>query len=240
MDAAWSVEPLGERALLVRHHDADLARANRAVHALARSIDAQRPVWLEDRVPAYASLALIVRADAASAAMLAVAHRFVTTRLTELDLDLDLDVDLAAPDPVGREVRVPVRYGGQDGPDLEAAAAVCGLDPASYVQRHCASRYTVAMLGFAPGFAYLLGLDPALAAPRLATPRRQVPAGSVGIAGEQTGIYPQASPGGWRLIGRTELTLFDPARDPPSLLQPGDRVRFVALDAAPDPPCTSR
>jgi KipI family sensor histidine kinase inhibitor len=234
--AAWSVEPLGERALLVRHHDADLARANRAVHALARRIDAQRPVWLEDRVPAYASLALIVRADAASAATLAAAHRFVATQLPERDLD----VDLAASDPMGREVRVPVRYGGPDGPDLEATAAACGLDPVSYVQRHCAGRYTVAMLGFAPGFAYLLGLDPALAAPRLATPRRQVPAGSVGIAGAQTGIYPQASPGGWRLIGRTELTLFDPARDPPSLLQPGDRVRFVALDAPPEPPCTSR
>jgi KipI family sensor histidine kinase inhibitor len=234
MGTAWSVEPLGERALLVRRHDADLARANRAVHALARCIDAQWPAWLEDRVPAYASLALIVRTDAASAAMLAVAHRFIATRLS------DLDVDLAAPDPVGREVRVPVRYGGQDGPDLEATAAACGLDPASYVQRHCAGRYTVAMLGFAPGFAYLLGLDPALVAPRLATPRRQVPAGSVGIAGEQTGIYPQASPGGWRLIGRTELTLFDPARDPPSLLQPGDRVRFVALDAPSGSPCTSR
>lgn len=234
MDAAWSVEPLGERALLVRRHDADLARANRAVHALARSIDAQRPAWLEDRVPAYASLALIVRADAASAATLTVVRRFIATHLPERELD----ADFAAPDPVGREVRVPVRYGGQDGPDLEATAAACGLDPASYVQRHCAGRYTVAMLGFAPGFAYLLGLDPTLAAPRLVTPRRQVPAGSVGIAGEQTGIYPQASPGGWRLIGRTELTLFDPARDPPSLLQPGDRVRFVALNALSEPPCT--
>ena len=87
----------------------------------------------------------------------------------------------------------------------------------------------VGMIGFAPGFPYLLGLDPALAAPRHATPRVRVPAGSVGIAGQQTGIYPGDSPGGWQLVGRTPLSLFDPRRDPPSLLQPGQRLRFVAI-----------
>ena len=87
------------------------------------------------------------------------------------------------------------------------------------------------MIGFAPGFPYLSGLDPALALPRLATPRTRVPAGSVAIGGAQTGIYPRESPGGWRLLGRTPLRLFDPQRDPPSLLAPGDRVRFVAIDA---------
>lgn len=225
MDPAWSVEPLGERALLVRYDDADVARANRAVHALAQRIAAPRPAWLEDLVPAYASLALILRADVASTATLIEAQQYVAAQMPKSGI--------AVPPAATREVRIPVNYGGVDGPDLDATAAACGMDAATYVQRHGAGEYRVAMLGFSPGFAYLLGLDPALAAPRLATPRTQVPAGSVGIAGEQTGIYPRASPGGWRLIGRTALTLFDPLRDPPSALQPGDRVRFVAVaDAA--------
>lgn len=228
MDPAWSIETLGERALLVRWCDDDATRANGAVHTLARAVAAHRPAWLEDLVPAYASLALIVRADADRVAVLTAACQWIAT-LMRPDA-------LATAVPSAREVQVPVRYGGRDGPDLEATAAACGLDPTTYVQRHCAGHYRVAMLGFAPGFAYLLGLDPALAAPRLATPRRQVPAGSIGIAGAQTGIYPYASPGGWRLIGRTALTLFDPARDPPSALQPGDRVRFVALADALDAP----
>ena len=100
------------------------------------------------------------------------------------------------------------------------------------IARHTAATYTVAMLGFAPGFPYLFGLDPALHIARRASPRTRVPAGSVAIGGAQTGIYPTELPGGWQLIGRTPLVLFEPARDPPSLLMPGDRVRFVAIEAA--------
>ncbi len=96
------------------------------------------------------------------------------------------------------------------------------------MRRHTAVDYLVAFLGFTPGFPYLVGLDPALHVPRRATPRTRVPAGSVGLAGSQTGVYPTASPGGWQLIGRTEAVLFDPDRDPPALLAPGDRLRFVA------------
>jgi KipI family sensor histidine kinase inhibitor len=95
------------------------------------------------------------------------------------------------------------------------------------VRRHTAPEYTVAFLGFSPGFPYLVGLDPALEVPRRDTPRTSIPAGSVGLAGGQTGIYPTASPGGWQLIGRTEVTLFDPDRHPPALLGPGSRLRFT-------------
>ncbi|WP_434634149.1 5-oxoprolinase subunit PxpB [Chromobacterium sp. CV08] len=126
-----------------------------------------------------------------------------------------------------RVVEIPVRYGGRHGPDLDAVARHCGLDAGEVVARHAAADYTVFFLGFQPGFAYLGGLDPALAVPRRATPRQQVPAGSVAIGGCQTGIYPAASPGGWQIIGHSEVTLFDPARQPPCLLQPGDTVRFV-------------
>lgn len=131
-----------------------------------------------------------------------------------------------------RVVEIPVRYGGRHGPDLEIVARHCGLEPDEVVARHSAVRYTVFFLGFQPGFAYLGGLDPALAAPRRATPRQKVPAGSVAIGGSQTGIYPTASPGGWQIIGRSDAVLFDPARQPPCPLRPGDAVRFIPLEDA--------
>lgn len=129
---------------------------------------------------------------------------------------------------LGRRVEIPVRY---DGPDLADVAAHCGLSTDEVVRRHTAVEYVVYFIGFQPGFAYLGGLDEALHTPRRAEPRVSVPAGSVGIGGAQTGIYPLATPGGWQLIGRTALPLFDPQAEPPTLLAPGDRVRFVAEPA---------
>ncbi|WP_414443355.1 5-oxoprolinase subunit PxpB [Burkholderia sp. 22PA0106] len=126
----------------------------------------------------------------------------------------------------GREVEIPVSYGGEAGPDLAAVAAHTGLAPREVAERHAAGDYVVFFLGFQPGFAYLGGLDAALHTPRRTVPRIEVPAGSVGIGGTQTGIYPASAPGGWQLIGRTALALFDSSRTPPTLLQPGDRVRF--------------
>ena len=136
----------------------------------------------------------------------------------------DMDSSTSPMRDAGDLVEIPVRY---DGEDLDEVAQLTGLDPSEVVRRHTAPTYTVAFLGFSPGFPYLVGLDPALEVPRLDTPRTSIPAGSVGLAGTQTGIYPTASPGGWRLIGRTEATLFDPARDPPSRLAPGGRLRFT-------------
>jgi len=124
-------------------------------------------------------------------------------------------------------VDIPVYYGAENGPDLNAVAAQTGLTENEVIRLHSETIYTVYMIGFLPGFPYLGILPPALELPRRATPRVRVPAGSVAIAGQQTGIYPQASPGGWHLIGRTDLQLFDPQRNPPALLAPGDRVRFV-------------
>jgi KipI family sensor histidine kinase inhibitor len=128
----------------------------------------------------------------------------------------------------GRRVDIPVRYGGADGPDLDDVATHCGVSPDELVQRHTQAEYVVYFIGFQPGFAYLGGLDPTLHMPRRDEPRVAVPAGSVGIGGAQTGIYPLATPGGWQLIGRSALALFDPAAEPPTLLAPGDRVRFIA------------
>ena len=140
---------------------------------------------------------------------------------------------LAATAIEGRQIEIPVRYGGEDGPDLADVAAHTGLTPAEVVQRHAAADYIVYFLGFLPGFAFMGGLPTSLATPRRAEPRTAVPARSVGIGGEQTGIYPLVSPGGWQLIGRTSIELFDPKNEPPTLLRPGDRVRFVAESVQP-------
>jgi KipI family sensor histidine kinase inhibitor len=129
----------------------------------------------------------------------------------------------------GATAEIPVVY---DGPDLPGVAAATGLSVDEVVARHCAPLYVVAFCGFAPGFGYLDGLDPLLRLPRRGTPRTRVPAGSVAIAGEFAGIYPNASPGGWHLLGRTDAVLWDLERDPPALLAPGTRVRFRPLPAA--------
>ncbi|WP_219212459.1 5-oxoprolinase subunit PxpB [Variovorax boronicumulans] len=127
----------------------------------------------------------------------------------------------------GRTIEIPVAYGGEHGPDLGDVAAHTGLTPAEVVRRHSAGEYVVYLLGFLPGFAFMGGLAPELATPRRTEPRVAVPARSVGIGGAQTGIYPLVSPGGWQLIGRTSLALFDPSAEEPTLLRAGDRVRFV-------------
>jgi KipI family sensor histidine kinase inhibitor len=129
--------------------------------------------------------------------------------------------------PARPVIELGVRYGGDDGPDLPAVAewAQCTVD--DVIERHASRMYRVYMLGFVPGFAYMGRVDRTIAAPRHRLPRERVPAGSVGIAGEQTGVYPITTPGGWQLIGRTDAVMFDSARETPSLLQPGDLVRFV-------------
>ncbi|PUA18376.1 5-oxoprolinase subunit PxpB [Glaciimonas sp. PCH181] len=130
----------------------------------------------------------------------------------------------------GRQIDIPVIYGGAGGPDLVVVAEHTGFSIAEIIERHTAADYIVYFLGFQPGFAYMGGLDPLLATPRRSEPRLVVPAGSVGIGGSQTAVYPAASPGGWQLIGHTAVRLFDPLGLPPTLLQPGDRVRFVASE----------
>jgi KipI family sensor histidine kinase inhibitor len=129
-------------------------------------------------------------------------------------------------------VRVPTRYGGVHGPDLADVARLSGLPEGEVVRRHAAPVYRVHFLGFTPGFPYLGGLDPRLATPRLDSPRARIPAGSVAIGGVQTGVYPVESPGGWRIVGRTPLRLFDPRWPAPFLLAPGDGLRFVPVDDA--------
>jgi len=187
------------------------------VHALQRAVETLHPAWMVETVPGYCSLGLIVRPLQAT---LEEVEELVSTATK----------NVAVPPPVQpRTVTIPVCYGAAYGPDMEVVCQQSGLSEQEVVQRHVTASYPCSMLGFLPGFPYLVGLDPQLATPRLATPRAVVPAGSVGIAGAQTGVYPVSSPGGWNLIGRTPLTLFDPAREQPSLVQAGDVVRFSPI-----------
>jgi KipI family sensor histidine kinase inhibitor len=199
------VRPAGERALLVEVEE--LATVHR-LHAALREL---APPGVVELVPGYRTVLIVAEPGRAG-----VLDELAAT-LPELELP-------PAEAVAGETVEVPVRY---DGEDLPEVASLTGLEAAEVVRRHTAPTYTVAFLGFSPGFPYLVGLDPALEVPRRDTPRTSIPAGSVGLAGNQTGIYPTASPGGWQLIGRTELRLFDPARDPPALLAPGARLRFT-------------
>jgi KipI family sensor histidine kinase inhibitor len=190
------------------------ADARRAVGALIALLDARPIPGVVDLSPA--ALSLLVRFDPVQQD-----HDSLAARVTAL-----LDRLQEAPVRTPRRIVIPVEYGGAAGPDLEDVARLTGLTPDEVIARHAASAYTVLFLGFSPGFAYLGGLEPALHCPRLERPRPIVPAGSVGIAGEQTAVYPSATPGGWRLIGRTTLRLFDVNAKPMTLLDRGDEVRF--------------
>ncbi len=202
---------MGEHALL-RHFDDDLLTANAMAHALANAVHQTSAPEIEDVVPGARSV--LVRLQPGSEPSPAL--------LTALG---------SSPEARGLEgrpvVEIAVRYGGDDGPDLADVARLAKLDEQEVVLRHAAATYTVGFIGFSPGFGYLLGLPEELATPRLETPRTRIPAGSVAIGGAYTGVYPRATPGGWRLIGRTDLQLFDATREPPARLAPGDRVRFV-------------
>ena len=212
------IQPLGDRALVVTFGDELSVAVNERVMRAATVLrEAAFRTPLVDVVPAMASLTL---------------HFDGAIALESVAEDLELRLaGMPAPDVSGGAERpvheIHVRYGAEEGPDLPDVAAFAGMTMDEVVARHAARVYRVYMLGFLPGFAYLGDVEPVIAAPRRATPRQTVPAGSVGIAGGQTGVYPQASPGGWQLIGRTDARMFDTASGQ-SLLQPGDRVRFIA------------
>jgi inhibitor of KinA len=216
-----SIEPFGDGALLVTVGPTAEPRTAARAQAVAAALEATRASEprLGRCVPAGASVLvpfdpLELELEAAAAIVRGVIARIGPQAAL-------------APDSRPRTVEIAVRYGGPDGPDLEEVAELHRLRPADVVDLHAGAAYHVLFLGFAPGFAYLGGLPESIATPRRSTPRERVPAGSVALAGTQTAVYPLQMPGGWRLIGRTSMTLFDPGRATPALLRPGDEVRFV-------------
>lgn len=199
---------LGERIDLATHEH---------VVRLLRVLEARPPAWLRNVQPGYCTL--LVTFDA-----LQIGHAAVESELLAMDQAAE-----SAPALESRTVEIPVCYGGEFGPDLLDVAAARGKTPHEVIDLHSAQEYRAYFVGFAPGFAYLGDVPEALAMPRLPTPRRAVPAGSVAIAGRQTGVYPFATPGGWRLIGRTPLTVFRADREPMALIALGDHVRFTPI-----------
>lgn len=212
--------PAGDAALVVEFGDRIDEAINRRVHVLAHLLAQDPTPGLGEAVPTYRSV--LVHYDPLQLGGDDIA-RLVEERLQRVE---------EAPLPQPRTVEIPTVYGGEFGPDLEFVAEHNGLDVEEVIRFHSSVDYLVYMLGFTPGFPYMGGMPIAIATPRLETPRPHVPAGSVGLAGQQTGIYPIESPGGWQIIGRTPLVLFDPHRDPPALLAAGDRVRFVPISKA--------
>jgi inhibitor of KinA len=209
---------LGEETWLVEFEPRLDPIVNNQVLAIAEALERARPEGVFDIVPACASLAVHADADIVDEAAL--------TSLLETLLR-----DTPSTTSMSRTHDIPVCYEPSFGLDLDevSRATKCRVD--DVVARHSGAEYRVFMLGFLPGFAYLGIVDESIAVPRRATPRQMVPAGSVGIAGRQTGIYPIESPGGWQIVGRTPVRLFDPAGDSRPVLRPGDRVRFVPIDA---------
>jgi len=210
-------QPASDGSLLVYFGDEITFDANRRTRKLLRLLESEPIAGIRNLNPAYCSLLI----------------SFDALRLNHGDLEgilrgyLDRLENVRLPEP--RQLEIPVSYGSEHGLDLDEVASLCGISPAQVIELHTSVTYVVYFLGFVPGFAYLGELPEALAMPRLAKPRRSVPAGSVGIAGKQTGIYPFAVPGGWRLIGRTPAEMFRGDRTNMSFLSIGDRVRFTSI-----------
>ena len=224
MKEAARLRPVGEGALTVELGEGIDPATSARVRALDAALAREPLAGVIETVPSFRSLLVVFDPARVSAAAVGEAA------LSRLSAP-------APPLPAPAVHHVPVSYGGDDGPDLIEVARRTGLDPSRVVERHAGAEYTALMLGFMPGFAYLGMLPEELHVPRRATPRTRVFAGAVAIAAGQTAVYPAATPGGWHLIGRTSLRLFDPAGDPPALIRPGDRVRFGAVerDALPEP-----
>ena len=209
----------GDAALVVEFGDTIDVRTNREVHDLASLLNKRKIPGLVEMIPTYRSL--LVSFDP-----IMTTHEDIQQAIEDAD-DRANDATSSA----ARVVLVPTLYAGEYGPDIEFVAENAGLTTDEVIAIHSGKDYLVYMMGFSPGFPYLGGLDERLATPRLESPRIAIPAGSVGIAEGQTGVYPIASPGGWRLIGRSPLALFDPNTDPPTIINAGDYVRFVPMDS---------
>ena len=212
---------MGDRAIVIRLGESIDEATHRLVRAACARLEENAIPGMTEYVPAFATVAVhydpAVVGGAQPYEAVAAAIRDALRDLTAEEL------------PPARTIEIPVCYGGELGADLEEVARHAGITSDEVVRVHSAGDYLVHMIGFAPGFGYLGGLDERIAVPRRATPRARVPAGSVGIGGRQTGVYPLDSPGGWQIIGRTPLRLFTPDVQPPTLLRMGDRVRFRAI-----------
>lgn len=229
MAESLRIVPLGERALIVNYGGGIDPATHRRVLEFAGSLEKDPFPGFQEAVPSYVSVTVYYDPIAVGTTGWATKNvqAQVVAWLRERTSRVHSAMMTQASPIAGDPVEIPVCYCSECGPDLPFVAEHNQLTPEEVIKIHTSRTYTVNMIGFMPGFPYLSGMSERISAPRLPTPRKFVPAGSVGIAGGQTGIYPFASPGGWRLIGRTWLPLFQPDKEPPSLLAAGDAVRFT-------------
>ncbi|RJE88671.1 5-oxoprolinase subunit PxpB [Paenibacillus sp. 1011MAR3C5] len=228
----YQFTPLGDSSVLLRKGTTIDQETHRWIMAVMQLLEAHRFEGMIECVPAFASIAVhydplaVWRSRSLEEQGHASVYATVCERLEHRISSLQDEFSGSLP---ARVVTIPVCYGGDYGPDLQEVAEYCGMSAEEVVSHHTSGAYSVYMIGFAPGFPYLGGMPSRIAAPRRKTPRIAIPAGSVGIAGAQTGVYPLATPGGWQLIGRTPLPLFLPDQPIPSLLRAGDEVKFEAI-----------
>jgi len=209
----------GDRGLLVEYGDIIDPDVNNKVRSMAIVMEQNALEGVTEVIPTYRSLLIVYDPSGTNPAELQKALKTLESRLDEIKI------------PPPDTVEIPVCYGGEFGPDIEYVAESHNLTVDEVIELHCRPQYLIYMVGFTPGFPFLGGLSEKLQTPRLETPRTFVPEGSVGIANNQTGIYPVASPGGWRLLGRTPVKLFAPGRRNPFLYQAGDRIKFSPISA---------
>lgn len=208
----------GDSSLLIQFDSIIDPAVNARIAATVQLMREQQIEGVVDIIPAFCSL--LINYDPR-----VVSYDEMKTRMEKI-----LSVEVAAGERRKKIYEIPVCYGGEYGPDLNTIAEHAGLTPAEVIDIHTSADYLIYMLGFLPGFTYLGGLDERIHTPRLANPRVRIPAGSVGIGGSQTGIYPMDSPGGWQLMGMTPVKTYDPNREIPILVEAGDYIRFVAVD----------
>lgn len=226
--ATWRISPQGDRCLMVEFGQKVDRETNLRARALAQYLDDHPLPGVLDVVPAFTSVAIHYRPEAlVEAAANGLPYDLLAARVEQV---LQAGVERKA--PAQRRVEIPVCYGGDFGPDLEEIARARKVTPEELITIHSQSPHVVYMLGFAPGFPYIAGLDERLAMPRRATPRLRIPLGTIAIAGGQSVVYTLETPGGWNLIGRTPLRVFTPETDPPCLLRAGDAVQFVPITLA--------
>ncbi|TBL78681.1 5-oxoprolinase subunit PxpB [Paenibacillus thalictri] len=226
------ISPLGDNSMIIRLGEQADEETHKKVRAVSECLSLHPFDGMVEVIPAFTSVAVVY--DPARMFL----QRDITGSHSEIRYPFERVRDMLqrimeqlseTADRKSRLVEIPVCYGGAYGPDLDQVAEINRLTPEEVVHIHSSSEYLVYLIGFAPGFPYLGGMDPRIAAPRRQTPRLAVPSGSVGIAGEQTGVYPLESPGGWQLIGRTPISLFVPDQSPPVLVEAGDVIRFYPI-----------
>ncbi|SET21027.1 inhibitor of KinA [Salinibacillus kushneri] len=226
----YQLYPLGDQAIVIDLGDSINKDIHQRVRTVMLQLDEQSFDWMIEYVSSFTSVTIyydpikVIKAQSCSSPTLP--YDFVAQTINRL---LQTSEPKRITDP--QVVEIPVLYGGKAGPDLKEVAQYNRLAPKEVIDIHTSKAYFVYMIGFAPGFPYLGGMSKRIAMPRKPTPRLSIPAGSVGIAGEQTGIYPIATPGGWQIIGQTPVKLFTPSYSPPSLLQAGDSIRFTSITA---------